>query len=117
MNLIEQCGGYEETKEYLKKNSHFIDFEGLERFYDELLEYRREQNIFEVGDKVVLLNWDNNSRLLTIKRVYEHKLYKCGEYCYSTFIYYVKEWCHDHAFSKRDIRYATPQEIKAGRRL
>ena len=27
---------------------------------------------YEVGDKVVLLNWDNNNRLLTIKKVYEH---------------------------------------------
>lgn len=47
MNLIEQLGGYDKTKEYLKKNSHFINFEGLERFYDGLLEYRRENDIFE----------------------------------------------------------------------
>ena len=53
MNLIEQLGGYDAAKEYLKKNSHFINFEGLERFYDALLQYRRQHNIFEVGDKVI----------------------------------------------------------------
>ena len=72
---------------------------------------------YEVGDKVVLLNWDNNNRLLTIKRVYEHKLFESnGEYSYSTFIYLVEEWGWEHWFSKRDIRHATPKEITQGHR-
>lgn len=72
---------------------------------------------YEVGDKVVLLNWDNNNRLLTIKRVYEHKIFESnGEYLYSTFIYLVEEWGWEYWFSKRDIRHATPKEIAQGYR-
>ena len=116
MNLIEQFG-YDAVKGAAQNYRNSGDNVSAEKFEQALLEYRRKHNIFEVRDKVVLLNWDNNNRLLTIKRVYEHKLYSDGDYCYSTFLYYVKEWSHDHAFSKRDIRHATNAEIKAGKRL
>lgn len=116
MNLVE-LKGYNHTKDHLDKNRSSMLEESVISLESQLLQYRREHNIFEVGDKVVLLNWDNNNRLLTIKRIYEHELYKNDEYLYSTFIYYVKEWSHDHAFSKRDIRHATDAEIEAGKRL
>ena len=43
MNLIEQLGGYERAKKELM---------------DALLEYRRQHNIFEVGDAIVR-RWNN----------------------------------------------------------
>ena len=61
MNLIEQLGGYEKASEDFKKlhlnlkeqqknNKVFMDaFDALKT---ELLEYRRQHNIFEVGDYV-----------------------------------------------------------------
>ena len=121
MGLLKQFGSYEKTKEWLKwaesVDWHGYSVDDLDLLRIQLLQYRRENNIFEVGDKVVLLKWDKNSRLLTIKRVYEHKLYNGDEYSYSTFVYYVYEWSHDRAFSKRDFRHATPEEIEAGKRL
>ncbi|WP_046205855.1 hypothetical protein [Acinetobacter radioresistens] len=53
MNLIEQLGGYEKAKEWYKdqdlRGNHTV------RIRHALLEYRRANNIFEVGDKVVVL--------------------------------------------------------------
>lgn len=46
MNLIEQLGGYEAAKAEGEKWG-FDDF-----LNNQLLEYRRQHNIFEVGDKV-----------------------------------------------------------------
>ena len=82
-----------------------------------LLAYRRQHNIFEVGDKVVLLNWDNNSKIYSINTVYEHKLYNGSEYSYSTFIYLLAGWSFEMWFNNRKIRHASDEEIKAGRRL
>ena len=48
MNLIEQLGGYEKAKVILQAVGHEHDAM--------LLEYRRQHNIFEVGDKVVKTN-------------------------------------------------------------
>lgn len=45
MGLIEQLGGYEKAKVILQAVGHEHDAM--------LLEYRRQHNIFEVGDKVI----------------------------------------------------------------
>lgn len=95
VNLIEQYGGYDAAKEYLKKNSHFINFEGLERFYDELLEYRREHNIFEVGDWIVVDSYKP-----------EYQFYQI-----------TKDDVGSHWINLVEFRHATDEEIKAGRRL
>ena len=51
MNLIEQLGGYERASKFCDKEIKDGGYPyGL---IDELLEYRRENNIFEVGDLVV----------------------------------------------------------------
>ena len=49
--VIESFGGYEKAKAVLDiPNAHFLhNIEGLKQ---RLLEYRRQHNIFEVGDKV-----------------------------------------------------------------
>lgn len=72
---------------------------------------------YRVGDKVVLLNWDNNSKIYNIKNVYEHKIYDGNQYSYSTFVYLLDCWCYERWFNNRDIRHATGEEIEAGRRL
>lgn len=115
MNLIEQFGGYEAAKagSEARHRSGIAPCE-LDR---QLLEYRRQHKIFEVGDKVVLCNWDNNSNLYKISRVYEHKFHNGDGYVKSSFVYNLKEFPFDHWFNKQDIRHATNEEIAAGKRL
>lgn len=109
MGLIEQLGGYEATKEYLKKNSHFINFDGLERFYDELLEYRREHNIFEDNDYIVSLHDHEPSHLYIVKNITENG-YEYGN-----------DWGWYRVLSNEGVgynfRHTTGEEIEAGRRL
>ena len=107
MNLIERLGGYEKAKEIAfdplhpqmthvsNDGRHWVneEFSHIPEIQEQiptmirikdirkaLLEYRSQHNIFEVGDKVVLLNWDNNSKIYSIRNVYEHKLYAGGQY-------------------------------------
>ena len=109
MNLIEQLGGYGRTKDALELP---LDY----GFSDDdikaaLLEYRRQHNIFEAGDKVVdtdgFFDWlCKVDYLSTDGRVvmYKHDQRRS-----------------DTAFSTwppiRRVRHATPEEIKAGKRL
>ena len=103
MNLIEQLGGYEKAKKLVDAckrygrsdvevpvNGGFIhivaDFLELD-----LLEYRRQQNIFEIGDLYVFT--EKYSKHSVIHKV---DSLNSGKGC---------------------IRHATPEEIKAGRRL
>ena len=85
MNLIEQLGGYEAAKNQAKDQS--IGF--LVDINNELLEYRRQHNIFEMGDYVCFK---------TLGDGYVHKYTKYHEFKY-------------------DLKHATDEEIKAGRRL
>ena len=61
MNLIEQLGGYEKAKGYLEKHPFKIysckDTLDKISLSNALLQHRRENNIFEVGDKVVLVGY------------------------------------------------------------
>ena len=52
MNLIEQLGGYEKAKEELKICISKGFVYSVIELEEALLEYRRQHNIFEVGDKV-----------------------------------------------------------------
>lgn len=79
MNLIEQLGGYEEAKELLRISMIKGDYDGgvLKKT---LLEYRRQHNIFEVGDKVCYRGvikqnpfWDLNS-IFTIKEIWDDEI-------------------------------------------
>ena len=54
MNLIEQLGGYYQAKNWLDKNEIHVKHGYLEKYRAELLEYRRQNNIFEEGDWVVI---------------------------------------------------------------
>ena len=106
MNLIEQLGGYDRAK---------IRLDGAEQslsYYKDLsaalLEYRRQHNIFEVGDKVVYTGRANDNDLYTVKEIYTGNDFVFG----------------DNGADKNfwilflgEIRHATDEEIKAGKRL
>ena len=68
MNLIEQLGGYERAKhefEMIKEMKPIYPGE-IETNNRLLLEYRRQHNIFEVGDQYVMLKlWHND--LITVE--------------------------------------------------
>lgn len=87
MNLIEQLGGYEAAKAEGEKWG-FDDF-----LNNQLLEYRREHNIFEAGDLIIDACIGNS----VIKY---HGGYDNHENWVSCF-----------------VRHATDAEIKAGKRL
>ena len=104
MDLIEQLGGYERAKDGLhrlkleKKDLLTCgDLIVVESEIDAaLLEYRRQHNIFEVGDKVVVKDhpfWPEDYVILTVEQEHIDK-------------WYMSAW-----------RHATDAEIKAGKRL
>lgn len=92
MSLIEQLGGYEKAKSKLRDNGSLH----AERLKKALLQYRRQHNIFEVGDKVVVKAhpfWPEDYMILTVEQEHIGK-------------WYMSAW-----------RHATDEEIKAGKRL
>lgn len=100
MNIIEQLGGYEETKKHL--DSCWCDDDNREYLLEKLLDYRRQHNIYEVGDKVVHPKFSNMN------------IYEICEIKGDLFtVFYDRK---SHSF-KSDVRHATPEEIAAGRRL
>ena len=112
MELIKQLGGYDLAKNTYEKlktemtdkqrdNKTFMNaFDGLS---DELLQYRRENNIFEESDKIVFVDDFMHGELMTVAWT------RKGEV-----------WMDDGAKRCTDlsmIRHATPEEIQAGHRL
>lgn len=52
MSIIKTCGGYDKAKIYVEQFKK-LNLDGAAKlFEDELLEYRRANNIFEVGDVI-----------------------------------------------------------------
>ena len=99
MNLIEQLGGYEKAK-IIQGSREMGGLPADLDLEDALLEYRRQHNIFEVGDWVypVAKGSSFGARQITEK----------GE----IFIY------SDHLIlNMHHWRHATDEEIKAGKRL
>ena len=93
MNLIEQLGGYERAKhefEMIKEMKPIYPGE-IETNDRLLLEYRRQHNVFEIGDLYVFT--EKYSKQSVIHKV---DSLNSGKGC---------------------IRHATEEEIKAGRRL
>ena len=111
MNLIEQLGGYESAKEYLanleKIPMHEQTEDTLYWLPDMLLQYRRQHNIFEVGDKVVFRECSGIGGasdaidLMTVKSIDAFGVRMTNSLC---------PWAIQ-------IRHATDEEIKAGKRL
>ncbi|MCU4309530.1 hypothetical protein KTH02_11705 [Acinetobacter radioresistens] len=123
MSLIEQLG-YEYAKEiYLSNLEDFsgnasgatISTEELRFTHEELekalLEYRRQHNIFEIGDKVVEITDYPSNDVLTVKSI-SHKLLVCESDDFNAS--YVLSNKYKPYFY---VRRATDEEIKAGKRL
>jgi hypothetical protein len=101
MNLIEKLGGYEETKKHL--DSCWCDDDNKAYLLENLLEYRRQHNIFEESDKIVFIDDFMHGELMTVAWT------RKGEV-----------WMDEGAKRCTDfsmIRHATDAEIKAGKRL
>lgn len=92
MNLIEQLGGYEKAKEWYDENTdkEWVGIYHMPKLYLSFLEYRRENNIFEVGDRFVI------DGLLGVFYANDGNI---------PYLDYNK------------IRHATDEEIKAGHRI
>ena len=101
MNLIEQLGGYEFVKKMWQDGG---SLQGTQLAF-ELLEYRRQHNIYEIGDKIVSTldgseDWKN--AICEILAFHKKMAITTGFSC---------------AIHHYDYRHATDLEIKAGRRL
>ena len=115
MNLIEQLGGYERAKDGLhrlkleKKDLLTCgDLVVVESEIDAaLLEYRRQHNIFELDDYVVYQGDAGLSGLFRIEKL--TKTGKPKSVKSNRFGGFPCRYC--------EVRHATPEEIKAGRRL
>lgn len=114
MNLIEQLGGYENVSkhfnrvEYHAETKIFIGewfgFYSMRDLKAALLYYRRQHNIFEVGDKVVLKN-NEQEGVLTVQMFKDD---------------FIRAYLDDFKYSfghQINFRHATDEEIAAGRRL
>ena len=100
MNLIEQLGGYEAAKNQAKDKS--IGF--LVDINNELLEYRRQHNIFEPEDYII------HDGELKVFAMWSGVVEGCAYIGYA----YAENGEMAH---KDEFRHATDAEIKAGRRL
>lgn len=112
MNLIDQLGGYEKAKEYLaglqRRPMHEQTEDTISYLPDALLKYRRQHNIFEAGDKVVLSSADTEDLLLEIvNQMYTPNMHR---------VRIIATGRYGPVF-KDDIRHATDAEISAGKRL
>lgn len=113
MNLIEQLGGYEKAKAFINATSYTVDEllmmqrSGLRSKHveEDLLQYRREHGIFEVGDMVVHHTFrpqyvqEVKSVFGNYMEIYHHKKE-----------YYYRVYCES-------FRHATDEEIEPGKRL
>ena len=102
MNLIERLGGYEAAKAEGEKWG-FDDF-----LNNQLLEYRRQHNIFEVGDKVVFTDI-LNSCVVTFESTETDPM----QIVWLTY----PDGTAGYVFHLNKIKHATDEEIKAGKRL
>ncbi|MEQ1068602.1 hypothetical protein [Acinetobacter lwoffii] len=114
MSLIEQLGGYEKAKAFLNATSFTIDElimmqrSGLRTQHVEkaLLEYRRQHNTYEAGDKVVVLTNALGNKYTWIVKSIDGIMVEISQ------LGQPNEWVH-----YSEIAHTTPEEIKAGKRL
>ena len=98
MNLIERLGGYEAAKAEGEKWG-FDDF-----LNNQLLEYRRQHNIFEPDDYII------HDGELKVFAMWSSAVEGCAYIGYA----YAENGEMAH---KDEFRHATDEEIKAGKRL
>ena len=106
MNLIEQLGGYEHLNGFYKRAvAHGFT---LTEIKEELLKYRRQHNIFEVGDKVVFTDI-LNSCVVTFESTETDPM----QIVWLTY----PDGTAGYVFHLNKIKHATDEEIKADKRL
>ena len=99
--VISDFSGYEKCKDILSQpNNGFIM--NVQALREHMLEYRRQHNIFEVGDKVIKTH-PKNTILWPVLGVYKNG---------GVWLDY-KGFC----WKPPRVRHATDAEIKAGKRL
>ena len=101
MNLIEQLGGYERAK-YFSENSAMVGGK-REKLKLELLEYRRENNIFEVGDYILTNDDASDGKVYVVEKNHMNEHFKIRS---KDGFRYCRIW--------RIERHATDDEIKVG---
>jgi len=118
VDLIEQLGGYEKAKEVyenFKNDSSSLNRQRALNVKVAMLQYRRQHNIFEVGDKVV---FSNNPCALnhSVWQVVSNKDYPVvAPIC--NFNGRVIIEANMSVLSPYRIQHAEDAEIKAGKRL
>ena len=100
MNLIEQLGGYDAVKKLWVEGG---SLQGTQLAF-ELLEHRRQHNIFEIDDYII------HDGELKVFAMWSSAVEGCAYIGYA----YAENGEMAH---KDEFRHATPEEIKAGRRL
>lgn len=109
MNLIEQLGGYEKANNKLLKMDKILkevyyspsDAQKANELRHALLEYRRQHNIFEVGDKVVFVSDKLSCGVKEIVEIINNN-----------WVVFKQD-----GFHVKLVRHATDEEIEARRRL
>ena len=113
MSLIEELGGYDNSKgvlEAYKKNGWsisdvckgFHQYFTIEDLEKAVHQYRQENNIFDIGDKVV--SKEDHDLVKTVILISNGLArLKCLQF--------------DHVYPLFNFRHATNEEIKAGHRL
>lgn len=102
MSLIEQLGGYDAAKRYAESRKGADNTSAYDSLRANLLEYRRQHNIFEVGDRVIKTH-PKNTILWPVLGVYKNG---------GVWLDY-KGFC----WKPPRVRHATDEEIQAGKRL
>lgn len=112
MNLIEQLGRYEVAVALMESCGDMDTIGGItpKEIEGVLLQYRRENNIFEVGDRVVLAQFHSLDTVHDIKRMKNLTPNIKG----SETTYFLENSLGCWSFQ---IKHATDAEIKAGHRL
>lgn len=112
MSLIEQLGGYDSLKKEYEETLPLIQkgykSKSMEIIRLLLLEYRRQYNIFEVGDKVVFTDI-LNSCVVTFESTETDPM----QIVWLTY----PDGTAGYVFHLNKIKHATDEEIKAGKRL
>jgi hypothetical protein len=103
VNLIEQLGGYGCAKAEANAPVKLLNFLNYNELNKQLLEYRRQHNIFEEGDKTVFADDFMHDELMVVAWTRKGEVWMDGG----------AKRCTDLSM----IRHATDEEIKAGKRL
>lgn len=110
MNIIEQLGGYNKAKTKFRDNGS-LHAERMKRL---LLEYRREHNIFEVGDLVTHLTTKSILKIVNVGDLSKHYRLMKVEALSPKNNGSVSDCFNGFWFQ---FKHATDEEIKAGHRL